>query len=172
MTHRAVPTVQEAIPRGVASGGACSRLVTVAVAALFAGGCYTYTPLYTAPSAGTRIEIGLNDRGRVALENNVGPEVVTLQGLLRAVTDSQMTLAVYEVTSLYGGTTRWNGERVVIRPEHVRTMRERRYSRPRTIAMLSVLASGTAAFIMTRGLLGGGAEGEGGPSTGGPPPEN
>lgn len=127
-----------------------------ALAAVALASCYVYTPLYSAPAPGTRVVLDLNDRGRVALENNVGPEVARVEGILRTVADSQYVLSVAEVTGLYGGRSRWGGESVAFRPEHVRTIRERRYSGARTLLLGTTLATATVAFLVTRRLIGGG----------------
>lgn len=142
--------------------------MTAVSAALALSGCYVYMPLYTAPAPGTRVSIELSDRGRVALEQNIGPEVKTVEGMLQTVTDdSQLVLSVTEVRGLYGGQSRWGGEVVAFRPEYVRTLRERRYSGGRTFLLGTTLAASTVAFLVTRSLLGGGTGDGSGPP--GPP---
>jgi hypothetical protein len=139
------------------------------LAFLLLSGCYVYTPLYSAPSPGTRVALELNDRGRAALEQNVGPEIASVEGVITSTSDSQLVVGMEGVRSLRGIHSRWTGESVAFRPEYVRTMRERRYSGARTFALVSALASSTVVFIITRGLLGGGAgDPSGGP--GGPQP--
>lgn len=142
------------------------------VALLMLSGCYVYTPLYSAPSPGTRVSMDLNDRGRAALEQNVGPEILSVEGVISSISDSVLVVSMERARSLRGVSTNWTGEPVTFRSEYVRSMRERRYSGARTIALVSALASSTALFIATRGLLGFGAGDPGGP--GGPtqPPNN
>lgn len=134
------------------------RRAAPAVLALGLAGCYAHVPLYTAPDPGTRVLLELNDRGRVALEQNVGPEVASVEGVVTAVVDSQLVVSVTKTRGLYGPEVRWAGESVVFRQEYLRAMGERRYSRARTFALASALASGTLAFMATRSLLGGGRE--------------
>jgi len=149
-------------PQG-AGRGAVVRCGLLAALALGPTGCYAHTPLYTLPAPGTRVQLELNDRGRVALEQNIGPEAATVEGIVSAVVDSQLVIAVHRVRPLYGREVRWAGESVVFRPDYLRSMGERRYSRGRTFALAGVLASGTLAFMATRSLLGGGREDD--PST-------
>ncbi len=128
-------------------------------AVLWLGACYVYAPLYTAPAPGTRVSFELNDRGRAALEQTVGPEVATVEGILTTAEDSQLILSVLAVQGIRGGSSRWAGESVVFRPDYVRSMRERRISGGRTLALAAVLASSSLAFVATRTLLGGGNDG-------------
>lgn len=153
------------------------RLASVAALALLSfvlSGCYVYRPLYTAPTPGLRVVVDINDRGRIALEQNIGPDAASIEGTLREASDSLLLISVTEVRTLYRSTVRWNGETVSVRTGYVRLMRERAYSRPHTLALVTALASSTVAFIATRGLIGLGGSADrpspGGPDT--PPPEN
>lgn len=157
MRIRRFPALRPARSRA-GRGAGVPRRGAVALLALGLAGCYAHTPLYTLPTPGTRVQLELNDRGRVALEQNVGPEAAQVEGIVTAVVDSQLVVAVHRVRPLYGREVRWAGESVVFRPEHLRSMGERRYSRGRTFALAGVLASGTVAFMATRSLLGGGHE--------------
>jgi hypothetical protein len=56
---------------------------------------------------------------------------------------------------------------VNLKPEFVARSYERRFSRGRSVALATVGVGGFAAFMITRSLLGSGAEGNGG--GGGPP---
>ena len=148
-------TIRRPVPQGAGRRAVrLARSALLAGAALAAGGCYTYTPLYTAPVPGTQVSLELNDRGRVGLEQNVGPEVAVVEGLLTDATDSALVVEVREVRSLYGDRSRWAGERVTIRPDYVRTMSERRYSGARTAVLAGAVASSTLAFLATRSLIG------------------
>lgn len=150
-------------PLGAGRRGArLLRTIAAAGVSLGVAGCYIYTPLYSAPGPGTRIVLELNDRGRFALEQNIGPEVAAVEGIIESASDSQLVLSVMEIRGLYGSRSRWAGELVTMKPEHVRTMRERQYSRGRTIALASMLASTTVAFMVTRSIFGGGTAGDDG----------
>ena len=142
-----------------------SAIAAMAAAVLAAGGCYSYVPLYTAPEPGTRVALDLNDRGRLALEQNIGPDVAVVEGLLQQKSDSELVVAISEVRTLYGDRSKWAGETVMFRHDYVRNMREKRYSRGRTYVLAGAVATGTVMFMVTRSLIGTG----GGDSGGGPP---
>lgn len=148
--------VRRPAPRGAGRWAVLTRRVAPAALAFGLAGCYQTMPLYTVPDPGTRVVLELNDRGRVALEQNVGPEVASVEGVVSQVVDSTLVLSVIRTRGLYGSEVRWGGESVVFRPEYLRAMGERRYSRARTFALASAVASGTLAFMATRSLLGGG----------------
>lgn len=132
--------------------------------------CYVYRPLYTAPAPGMRVVLEINDRGRLDLEQRIGPEVASVEGLLRSYVDSVLVVSVVETRGLYGSRTRWTGESVEFRPYHIRLLRERRYSKPHTFALVTALASSTVAFIVTRGFFGQGGSDVPGPGGDGGPP--
>lgn len=116
--------------------------------------CYHYVPLQSDPAPGIGVEVELNDLGRVDMQNAVGPEAGTIQGVIESRSDTGFVVSVTQVTGEYGGITKWGGERVAIRPEYVRSMRERQFSTSRTV-IASVAAGGAVVvFALTRSLLG------------------
>jgi hypothetical protein len=132
--------------------GRCAALLCLVPVAV--GGCYSYTRYgFDRPAPGTAVEVTLNDLGRVAMEQRVGAEVLTIEGLVSDVTDSSFVLRAQRVVSLDGSSTVWSNEPITIRLEHVRQVRERRFSVGRT-----VLLAGTAVGVMTltfgRSLIG------------------
>jgi hypothetical protein len=134
------------------------------------GGCYTYGYAPESPVPGTSLAVDLNDAGRAQLENNVGPEVATVEGTLASVTDSAMTLQVARTRTLRGSVQPWAGESVTLRTGQYRLVRERRFSTPRTVVLVGSLTAGFVSFAASRGLLGLGAGGGTGGET--PPPNN
>lgn len=166
-TRLAWPAPSGAGPWAVALRRSCAAAMTLGVC-----GCYSYTPLASAPEPGTRVSLELNDRGRAALEQRVGPETRAVEGIVREATDSAYVLNVVEVRDLSGGQSRWGGESVAISPDHVRTVRERRYSRSRTVTLGVVLASAAVVFLSSRNLLGGGSGGDDGNNPPPPPAGN
>jgi hypothetical protein len=127
-------------------------LLALAPAALPA--CYHYVPMATAPTPGTRVEVVLNDVGRVGMTSAVGPEVGSIQGLLESNADTGLVVSVAQVQGEYGGVTRWEGEKVAIRPEYIRSLRQRRFSAVRTAVAAVVVGAGFVVFAATRNLLG------------------
>lgn len=125
--------------------------------------CYHYVPVDSAPAPGVGVEIGLNDVGRVGMESAIGPEAGSVQGVLESRTDSAIVVRVTQVVGEYGGVARWEGERVEIRPDYVRSMRERRFSTTRTVIVATAAGAGFLAFALTRDLLGAGGQPSSGP---------
>jgi hypothetical protein len=157
-----VPPMQEpsrATAPAAARRGAARRAVAwIVLAAVPTTGCYTYTPLARTAGGGAQVAFDLNDRGRVGVEELLGPSVARVEGAVVRGSESEYVLAVREVRTLDGNSSKWAGEQVVLRREFVRDGYERRFSRGRTWAAVggSVLAIG--AFILSRSLGGTGAE--------------
>lgn len=122
-------------------------------ASLALGGCYSYTsPATDQPAPAQYVEITLNDRGRVGLERNIGPEVLTAAGSVASVSDSGFVLRVELVTDIRHNLTRWAGEPVTVRTDWVRQVRERRFSGVRTAILIGSTA-GAVALAATMPLV-------------------
>jgi hypothetical protein len=131
--------------------------------------CYTYTPVATAPPPAARLALVLNDVGRVGAASQVGASAARVEGTVVDLTDTAYVLQVAEVRSLFGGRSRWAGERVTIRRDHVSAAMERRFS-PGRSAVLGMLVGGALVALVTSGNLtvfglGDGGE-DGGPTDG------
>ena len=133
------------------------------------GGCYTYAYAPGRPIPGTSIEVQLTDMGRAELANNVGPEILQVEGVLASATDSELTLKVSRTRNLRGIVQPWAGEPVTVRTSQYGLVRERHFSAPRTFVLVGSLTAGFVSFAATRGLLGFGNSSGGG---GEPPPNN
>lgn len=144
-----------------------ARVVPLGLAPVVLAGCYTYVYAPATPAPGQYVSVDLNDRGRVALEQNVGPSIARVEGPLEQADDSVLTLRVSRTIGLRGESNRWNGELVTMRREHAGLLRERRLSTGRTVALAGSLAVGLVAFAATQGLMGGSS---GGIVTPPPPP--
>lgn len=130
-----------------------------AVAAL--SGCHAYHPIQAAPRPGATLAFVLSDQGRVDLGPTVGQGAELVEGTLERASDSGYVLQVRVVDFIDGRTDRWSGERVTIRPQGVAAIRERRFSRRRTLLAAAAGIGGAALFVATRSLLGrGGGERE------------
>lgn len=126
-------------------------------------GCYESIPLSGVrpePAPGTRLVVELTDEGRVALAPQVGPEVARIEGALVERSDSGYVLGVSAVIGLWGSQSRWTGERVAFRMSQVRRLSERRLSPWRTAVAAGGATAGFVAFVLTRGLIGGGSTSE------------
>jgi len=135
-------------------------------------GCYTLQPLAGSrpePAAGTRLVIELTDAGRVAMANQMGPDVARFESRLVRQTDSAYVLSVSLVVGAWGAQARWNDEQVTVRTDYVRTIGERRFSAGRTALVAVGTTASIMAFVLTRSLLGGGTTTDPGNP---PPPPN
>ena len=123
-------------------------------------GCYTMQPLVGSrpePAPGTRLVVELTDAGRVAMANQMGPDVARFESRLVRQTDSAYVLSVSMVVGAWGAQARWNGEQVTLRTDYVRTIGERRFSAGRTALVAVGTTASIMAFVLTRSLLGGGS---------------
>ncbi len=141
------------------AGGRTLSGSTAVVLAMLSAGCYSYLPAPPVPQPGIRVALELNDQGRVGLANHLGPEVSRVEGGLVGWTDSQYVVQVSDVIGLQGTRTRWSGETVTLRPEYVRSLRERKFSWAKTALLSSALTGAFVALIATRSLLGQGPAG-------------
>lgn len=128
-------------------------------AAPLLGACYVYKPALT-PEPGTRLALDLNDQGRVALVTSVGPEVARVEGALVSNTGGEYVLRVSDVFALQGTRTKWSGETVRFREEHVQRIRERRFSGPRTWVLMGGVVGAMVGLVAGTDLVGRGGEGD------------
>ncbi len=126
----------------------------LALAPVVLPACYHYVATEAALDPGLQIEVELSDAGRVGMTSAVGPETGSIQGTLQSRSDSGIVMRVSQVLGEYGGVTKWEGELVTIRPEYVRSLRERKFSATRTAVLAVAAGAGLVAFVATRDLLG------------------
>ena len=135
----------------------------VALGSLLLGGCYTYVPSDAVRlDPGSQFEFELNDQGRVAMGERLGPEVATVDATLVSVTDSLYGVRVARVKYLDGTSSAWAGEKVDLQKQDVKRVLERRFSKGRTLVAIGGGAAAIGAFIATRSLIG---TGTGNPTT-------
>jgi hypothetical protein len=136
------------------------RRVRACVLALMAAntlGCYVYRPVPAAPAPGTRLALELNDRGRVALADSVGPSADLIEGSFVSRTDSAYVVHVKSVRYINRQTHPWTNEPLTVRSALLRDIRERRLSRGRTALVASAAVGGVVAFLLSTDLLGSGS---------------
>ena len=122
-------------------------LVTLVIAAT---GCHAYRPITTAtPDEGLDVALQLNDRGGEALRDSVGPDVVRIEGRVDSRRDSLVVLKISHTQTATGVRSRWNGERIGVRPEWVRFAEERQFSKQRT----AFLVGAAVAAVVTAGVM-------------------
>lgn len=128
----------------------------VALATLpVAAGCYELQPLRGSPTTGTRIALDVNDAGRVALGGTMGPTIDRVEGTLIDKSNGEYLLGVSSVALLHGGTQPWKGEHVVVKPEFVSTVYERKIA-PVQTGLLIAAIGGSIAYVASRNLVGSG----------------
>ncbi|MDQ6770708.1 MAG: hypothetical protein M3Z54_12060 [Gemmatimonadota bacterium] len=120
----------------------------------FSSGCYTFEPVATSPTAGTRVVLGLNDQGRATLGQSVGPAAEIIEGTLQAKNDSAYVIAVSSVRYFNGGTNIWSGEPLTVSTALVQQAQERRFSPSRTALTVALSAAAVLSLILTRTLFG------------------
>src|SRR5947209_19760854 len=120
----------------------------------FISGCYTFTPVATAPAPGAEVVLGLNDQGRATLGQSVGPAAESIEGKLQTKNDSAYVISVSSVRYFNGGTNVWSGEPLTVATHFVDLARERRFSPGRTALAAAAAAAAALSFILTRSLFG------------------
>jgi len=142
-------------------------LLTAGLTGTLLAGCYTYRPLPSVdaamPPPGHKIEVQLTTAGASALANQVGPDILYVDGTVVSADSSGLTLAVTRSVSARRLETDWKGEHVTLPREDIASMGERKLSVGGT-ALLGGLAGG--GLVAAYALLGG----SGGSSANAPPP--
>lgn len=121
-----------------------------------ANGCYVYTPVQPVPVSET-VSFRVNDAGRVALGQSLGPAVDRIEGVVASVNDSAYVLNMRSVTYFSGDSNAWSGERVEVGKSFVFAPAARRFSRSRTALAIGGGVAAVVGFIVTRALLGKGS---------------
>jgi hypothetical protein len=139
--------------------------------ALFAtsSGCYQYGPMLTTGTPSGRretVELLLNERGRADFVGRLGTDALSLEGVLVERRDSMVTVDVQSVTYINRVTNKWSGERLNITNGQLRDIRSKRLSMSKTGFAVASAVGVVVAFIVSRGLSGGGDS----PPTGSNPP--
>jgi hypothetical protein len=82
----------------------------------------------------------------------MGPEIDRVEGRLLDHSNGEYLLGVTSVSLLRGGVQTWNGEQVVVKPEFVSTVYERRLDKARTGLFAAAVVGGVVA-IASQNLL-------------------
>ncbi len=154
---------------GVRRGAAWSRrlLAGVCVALLgFQTSCYTLQPFRTdVPPGGDRVGIILNDRGRVLMDQVLGPSVDMVEGSIAGVDSAAFRVSVARVVTIRGDATTWTGETVVVPREGVAGFRERKLSKTRSWVLAGILLGAIVYSIVGLGINGLGGDPDDPPCT-------
>jgi hypothetical protein len=144
------------------------RSVALVVGVLQLGtACYGYVPVQHSPSVGARVAIEVNDEGRVALREQLGPGVVRVEGRLAGLEGGDYIVDASTVTAIRGPALPLDTVRVRLNQRLIERVDERRLSRRRTWTVVGAALAVVATFLATQGFGSRGTPPEGPP---GPPP--
>lgn len=130
--------------------------LTTGVACCLLAGCYSYRSMppvdVAMPGPGTQVEARLTTAGAADLAQQIGPDVLLLEGQIVSVDSSGVTLAVNRVETARHIGSDWKGEHVALPRADIASLRERKLSVGAT-ALLGGLAGGglAAAFALIGG---------------------
>lgn len=126
----------------------------ISAAVIYCAACYNVVPLSldVTPARGATVIADLNNRGSDSLAAQIGPGIMSLRGDILSVDERQMTLAMRLVTDRRGVETFWTKEPVVVQRSFVEQIKERRFSRMKSVLMGVGLT--TSLFILTDAVTG------------------
>lgn len=145
----------------VASSRTLRGVVRVAMvsAALLSSACYHYTDIEPGrPVLDQRVELELNDAGRIALRRALGPGAKTVEGRVLNQTADAYEVAVFRLTNVRGESFTWTGEQVQVPVDGVQGLSRRDIDKGRSAVAVASAAGAFAVFVATRSLLGGGRD--------------
>lgn len=140
---------------------------TMGLVFLATSGCQTYIPVVLAPTLnGKEVRASLNDEGATELRSVLGVGVQQLHGVLQAVSDSNITMAVSTVTRFSGFDEPWITAPLAIRRTQLTSIELKQTSISRTILVTALIVGG--AYLVSRSVSSGQQSGlvGGPPSTG------
>lgn len=126
--------------------------------AMLLQGCYETLPLQEGPPPATAgVQLVLNDKGRDEVSTMLGSAVDRVEGTLIAQNSGSYTMAVSQVYSLGGSSTKWSGEKVTIAKDGTTGYQVHRFNPTRTVVLAAVITAAAVAFLVGVGLSGTGA---------------
>jgi hypothetical protein len=115
--------------------------------------CYTYAPVRgSALHVGAQVSVDVNDDGRIALRDRLGPGVLRFEGKVAAVEGDDLVVDASRVTQLRGLPLPLDSVRLRVSQRHVEQVRERRLNRKRTYLVAGTVAAIVAAFGISKGF--------------------
>jgi hypothetical protein len=150
----AVGSVRSAHPALRPAWGRVTRATVLVFALGISQGCYTYTPIVGRVDPGSTVALGLNDRGRAEMGEAIGASAAEVEGVLGSETDSVYVINVSSVKYLNGQSNTWSGESLTIGKSFVSSLREREFSRGRTVIAAGGGVGAVLLFALTRSLVG------------------
>lgn len=144
------------------------RLVGVIMAgSILCGACATYTSIAPslAPTSGT-VRLSMNDAGRSETLGPLGAQVTTVEGEVRSISDSAVTIAVSEVSRVSSDVEPYHGEAVTIPSRYIGAIERKRVQVARSLLIAGAILGG-AIWIGTQGHGDVASRAPGGPPIGG-----
>lgn len=120
----------------------------------FQAGCYTSLPFQTDLPRTQRVQVLLNDAGRVQMGALLGPAVKTVEGVVLAQDSSMIRLQVHRVTEAGGQSSQWTGESVDIPRGSIAGFQGRQLSKARSWILAGVVLGALVLSITVFGLDG------------------
>jgi hypothetical protein len=107
------------------------------------------------------VELLLNERGRADLLDKLGPDALSVEGVLVSRADSSISVTISSVTSISKAVAKWGGEPLTVQMNQLRDVRLKRLSMRKTVVAIGAVVGAGLAFVVTRALGGrGDAPGE------------
>jgi hypothetical protein len=123
--------------------------------AILLQGCYETLPLQEGPPPATAgVQLVLNDKGRDEVSTMLGSAVDRVEGTVIAQNSDSYTLAVSQVYTLGGSSSKWAGEKVTIDKDGTRGYQVHRFNEARTLVLAAVITGAAVAFLVGAGLAG------------------
>ena len=146
-----------------------ARAVCALGAATLVCGCYDMRPMMDLqPSNDVQFKVELSDQARVAVANQLGPEVREVTGRVLSRTGDDVLIAVREVVYLRGDILKMSGDSVHLNRQTLTSVTERKFSLPKTLMVAVGVAAAVGVFLGSKSLFGqGGTTPEGPPAGGG-----
>ena len=121
------------------------------VAVLLAEACTSYTSIGAIPApASETIRLSLTDAARGELLGPLGTQVASVEGVVRSVNDSAVTMSVAEVARVSSDAERFHGETVTIPSRYIVGI-ERKHVQVRRSLMIAGAIVGGALWLATQG---------------------
>jgi hypothetical protein len=121
------------------------------VTALLAEACTTYTAIDAVPApASETIRLSLTDDGRTQLLGPLGTQVKSVEGEVRSVTDSAITMSVEEVGRVSSDAERFHGVSVTIPSRYIGGIERKRVQVRRSLLIAGAMIGG-AIWIAAQG---------------------
>ena len=128
------------------------RLVGVVVASSFlCGACSTYTSVAPslAPTSGT-VRLSMNDAGRTEILPSIGGQVNSVEGEVRSISDSAVTIDVSEISRVSLDVETYHGAAVTIPSRYIGSIERKRVRVTRSLLIAAAIMGG-AIWIGTQG---------------------